>query len=184
MTDLPEPAVNPALAASSGVPARTASSPVPPVPLGQQDALLSTPDAPNPADTAASATMPTERSGGMLRKDQWFAGSCLMVALGLLLISGLRVSRWGQQSIELSKVAAAPDAYHVEINTATWVEFALLEGVGETLAKRIIADRTEHGPYQSIEDLLRVPGIGARKFAGMQRWLRCLPVVTAASERP
>lgn len=107
-----------------------------------------------------------------------------MVALGLLLISGLRVSRWGQQSIELSQVAAAPDAYHVEINTATWVEFALLEGVGETLAKRIIADRTEHGPYQSIEDLLRVPGIGARKFAGMQRWLRCLPVVTAASERP
>ena len=40
-----------------------------------------------------------------------------------------------------------------------------LEGIGEAKAKAIIAYREEHGPYQSIEDLLNVSGIGESLLA-------------------
>ena len=48
----------------------------------------------------------------------------------------------------------------VSINTATLEELMTLEGIGEAKAKSIIAYREEHGPYQAIEDLLNVSGIG------------------------
>lgn len=52
-------------------------------------------------------------------------------------------------------------AFRVEINSATWVEWMQLEGIGPALANRIVADRQVNGPFVSIEDLERVPGIGS-----------------------
>lgn len=56
----------------------------------------------------------------------------------------------------------APYVFRVDINTATWIEFAQLDGIGEKLAKRIIADRTENGSFNKVEDLRRVKGIGTK----------------------
>ena len=53
----------------------------------------------------------------------------------------------------------------VSINTATIEELMTLEGIGEAKAKSIIAYREEHGPYQAIEDLLNVSGIGESLLA-------------------
>lgn len=53
----------------------------------------------------------------------------------------------------------------VNINTATAKELQLLPGIGETLAQRIIAYRTENGPFRSIRDLQKVEGIGERKLS-------------------
>lgn len=53
----------------------------------------------------------------------------------------------------------------VSINTATLEELMTLEGIGEAKAKSIIAYREEHGPYQAIEDLLNVSGIGESLLA-------------------
>lgn len=36
-----------------------------------------------------------------------------------------------------------------------------LAGVGEAKAKAIVAYRDEHGPFQSVDELLEVKGIGA-----------------------
>jgi competence protein ComEA len=50
----------------------------------------------------------------------------------------------------------------VNINNADMETLASLKGVGPAKAAAIIADRDANGPFTSIEDLLRVKGIGER----------------------
>jgi competence protein ComEA len=48
----------------------------------------------------------------------------------------------------------------VNINTATKEELTSLRGIGEKRAQDIIDYRTKNGPFKSVDDLERVPGIG------------------------
>ena len=48
----------------------------------------------------------------------------------------------------------------VNVNTADLETLDKLSGIGPALAERIIAYREEHGPFQTVEDLLEVKGIG------------------------
>lgn len=48
----------------------------------------------------------------------------------------------------------------VDINTASEAELDGLPGIGPSKAKAIVAERTRHGPFRSVEDLKRVKGIG------------------------
>ena len=50
--------------------------------------------------------------------------------------------------------------FQVDVNEATWVEWIQLRGIGVTLAHRIVADREFNGPFESIDDVQRVEGIG------------------------
>ena len=43
-----------------------------------------------------------------------------------------------------------------------------LPGVGPVLAERIVAHREANGPFETVEDLLEVPGIGEAKLAAMR----------------
>lgn len=52
----------------------------------------------------------------------------------------------------------------VNINTAGAEELALLPRVGEKAAERIIAYRTEHGPFKKAADLMQVKGFGAKTY--------------------
>jgi competence protein ComEA len=56
----------------------------------------------------------------------------------------------------------------IDINAATAVELEALPGVGPVLAERIVAFRTERGPFRVVEDLLDVPGIGEAKLSQMR----------------
>lgn len=56
----------------------------------------------------------------------------------------------------------------VNINTATMEELMALPGVGEATARSIVEDRTNNGPFTSPEDIMRVSGIGEKKFARMR----------------
>jgi competence protein ComEA len=58
----------------------------------------------------------------------------------------------------------------VDVNQAAHRELALLPNVGSILAKRIVADRSEHGPYLSLEDLERVHGIGEKTLQHLSRY--------------
>ena len=48
----------------------------------------------------------------------------------------------------------------VDVNTADVDELDTLYGIGPALAQRIIDYREEHGPFNSLEELLEVKGIG------------------------
>ena len=56
----------------------------------------------------------------------------------------------------------------VNINTATVEELDELPGVGESTARAIIEDREKNGPFSSPEDLMRVSGIGEKKFERLE----------------
>ena len=60
-----------------------------------------------------------------------------------------------------------PDLSPLNVNIATAAELEKLPGIGEELAERIVAYRTEHGAFESVEQLLEVPGIGEGKLAAM-----------------
>jgi competence protein ComEA len=65
---------------------------------------------------------------------------------------------------------ASPPA--VDINRADAVALQALPGVGPTLAGRIVAYREAHGAFRKPDDLLRVPGIGAKRYTRLQRLIR------------
>ncbi len=57
-----------------------------------------------------------------------------------------------------------PNADLIDINTATLEQLDALPGIGPTTAQKIIDYRTEHGPFQRIEDIMDVSGIGPSTF--------------------
>ena len=56
----------------------------------------------------------------------------------------------------------------VSINRADVGTLESLPGVGPVLAQRIVDFREANGPFESVEDLLDVPGIGESKLAALQ----------------
>ena len=60
----------------------------------------------------------------------------------------------------------------VLVNRANAKEFEALDGIGPVLASRIVAYRKANGPFASIDDLLKVPGIGAGTLSKFKTKLR------------
>ncbi|MGW3043059.1 helix-hairpin-helix domain-containing protein [Kitasatospora sp. NPDC001159] len=56
----------------------------------------------------------------------------------------------------------------VSLNRATREQLDTLPGVGPTLAQRILAYRTSHGAFRTVDQLRQVSGIGARTFAELR----------------
>lgn len=53
----------------------------------------------------------------------------------------------------------------ININSASARELESLPRVGPVMAQRILSFRTDHGPFQSIDDLRQVKGIGEKTLA-------------------
>lgn len=52
----------------------------------------------------------------------------------------------------------------VQINTASKEQLEKITGIGSRKAESILKYREEHGPFQKIEDLLEIDGIGAKSL--------------------
>ncbi len=61
--------------------------------------------------------------------------------------------------------------YLVDLNTAGKEELVLLPEIGPVLAERIIEYRTSSGGFRSREELLRVKGIGEKKYSKILPYL-------------
>jgi competence ComEA-like helix-hairpin-helix protein len=89
------------------------------------------------------------------------------VALLLAALACVVFLQWG-----VSQGASMPVGWRVDPSSASQAELAMLPGVGPSLARAIIAERTARGPFQSIDDLTRVKGIGPARLAALRPWLR------------
>lgn len=106
------------------------------------------------------------------RSDQvvvWFLSVTLLLLLG---VHWVKLSRWGISPVELSSQQPREYYYSLDINTASWVEWAQLDGIGEKLARRIVADRDEHGLFRDPADVSRVKGIGPALMEKIRPFLR------------
>ncbi len=70
-----------------------------------------------------------------------------------------------------SPAIAKPRAI-ISINQASAKDFETLKGIGPVLAARIVAYRKANGPFASVDDLLKVPGIGPATLAKFKSKLR------------
>ena len=61
----------------------------------------------------------------------------------------------------------------IDLNIADADELALLLGIGEKLAQRIMAYRESQGPFETADDLANVSGIGLSKVRRLQQWVTC-----------
>jgi competence ComEA-like helix-hairpin-helix protein len=92
-------------------------------------------------------------------RSRLFVAGCLLAAAG--------AAFWLLRDVVRAPVATrAPveEARGVNINSATQEQLESVPGIGPALAGRIIAGR----PYESVDDLLRVSGIGERTLESMR----------------
>lgn len=59
----------------------------------------------------------------------------------------------------------------ININTATLPQLTQLNGIGESIAQKIIAYREEHGFFTKTEDILLVSGIGTNKYNAIKDYI-------------
>ncbi|MCM1578766.1 MAG: helix-hairpin-helix domain-containing protein [Ruminococcus sp.] len=64
------------------------------------------------------------------------------------------------------------DSGLVNINTASLEELESLYGIGEKLAAAIAEYRQEQ-PFETIEDIMKVKGIGEKKFENIKDMITC-----------
>ncbi len=103
----------------------------------------------------------------------------LMASL-LVMMASYWIYRGGHEGklIDIDRADPLQASYLVDINRADWPEMIQLPGLGETMARRIVSDRLQRGPFRSVEELDRVLGIGPRTMERLRPYLLPIPVDT------
>jgi len=109
------------------------------------------------------------------RADQAAAAGVVVMALAAMVGHWLYHGGHRGRMIEVDHVEPGAIAFTVDINEADWPELTVLPGIGETLAKRIVENRQQNGPFRDFDDLRRVPGIGPRTLDRLTPYLRPIP---------
>jgi len=59
----------------------------------------------------------------------------------------------------------------VNINTATSEELQQVPGIGPATAQKILQMRKSYGAFKSVDDLLAIRGLGAKRLEKMRKYL-------------
>ena len=74
-----------------------------------------------------------------------------------------------------------PPEKPVNLNTATSEELQLVPGIGPVTADKILKMRKSYGSFKSVDDLLAIRGLGAKRLEKMRKYLT---VGKATSPKP
>ena len=117
----------------------------------------------------------SERTTLWLRRaDQFLMGLLLIALLGLLVALRWKLSGGGRAEIEIASQQPREYFYAIDVNRASWVEWAQLDGIGEKLARRVVQEREQRGPFRSIDDVCRVRGLGPKLIEKLRPFLKCI----------
>jgi competence ComEA-like helix-hairpin-helix protein len=109
----------------------------------------------------------------------WGVAAVLLVSI--FLRWGWRAGWWAPQA---KVVKGPPSEYRIDLNQAGEAELALLPGIGEVKAARIVAYRKEHGPFRSAEDLLAVEGVSRSLLSRLLPYVRLGPGARGQGDVP
>ena len=125
------------------------------------------------SEPSSVASQVDEPSPFWLRRgDQLFVGVVVASIIALSVVNWIHLSGWGTQPVEIDRASSRQYEYKIDINSASWVEWAQLNRIGRTLARRIVEDREQNGPFANIDDLQRVKGIGPKTVEAIRPWLK------------
>ena len=99
----------------------------------------------------------------------FFLVTCCFLAI---LVHWIWTTVSGDSWIEIDHAPVNAPRFEVDVNHAEWPELTLLPRIGETLARRIVEHRDQHGPFQSVEQLEDVPGIGPKTVRRIRPYVR------------
>ena len=106
------------------------------------------------------------------RRDQWTI-ACLLLAAVLLLgarLGWMAFRGGGVRRFDELPQRAAP--MQLDLNTVGWPELSNLPGIGELLAREIVAYRQVHGPFRTLDELTQVRGIGDQRLREIRDFLK------------
>jgi competence protein ComEA len=120
------------------------------------------PKAPAPSESSLAATWPR----------------CVQVTVAVLLALGIGyvLGRTApgdsprRSQLDLAEIAEPPRA-RLELNRASRAELALVPGFGPSRAQSVDDYRRAHGPFATIDDLRKIPGIGPKTLEKVRPWL-------------
>jgi len=98
----------------------------------------------------------------------------IILAVALLFLNiGIFIGR-SQHDGEISvTVEKKPDEDgKININTASVSTLSLLPGISTSIGQRIVDHREKYGPYESIYDLLDIPGISENTLSKIKDNIR------------
>ena len=74
----------------------------------------------------------------------------------------------GSVNLEGNEIIKEDNKRGININSASLIELGSLPGIGQVLAQRIIEYRRIHGRFEDKKELMKVPGIGEKRFAEIE----------------
>ena len=131
-------------------------------------------DAEQSHDSAVTVLTSAAESGvvlGFRPKDRRVMTGLMSGLLLWLTVEWILVATRRPDDLLLQRGPDFQSHFRININNSIWVDWMQLEGIGPAMAQRIIADREMNGPFTSIDDVARVPGIGAVTLDQMRPWL-------------
>ncbi|NQT90325.1 MAG: helix-hairpin-helix domain-containing protein [Candidatus Omnitrophica bacterium] len=100
-----------------------------------------------------------------------FAVFCIVAVSYYAKSTGKRFEIAGAGETEAARVAIAGQRI-VDINTASRFQLTRLPGIGPNFAQRIIDYRRENGDFGLPEDIMKVKGIGPKKYEKIKDRIR------------
>lgn len=131
----------------------------------------------NPGPAAPTTGAPPRAPMDPLSGPGGTTGALALVVLAAVALASALVDgrAWRAGAVESGALAVAPGHGHeqqsggvrIDLNTADAGQLELLPRIGPALARRIVEDRARRGPFQTLDDLARVKGIGPRTIAAL-----------------
>lgn len=91
--------------------------------------------------------------------------------LSLLLCGGLGAQPLSAATpVQVDRQAEQPQA--IDLNKADLQQLQSLPGIGAAIAQRILDFRKANGPFERVEELLKVRGIGEKSLEKLRPYLR------------
>ena len=110
-----------------------------------------------------------QRAGGATRR-----ADLAVINLAAPVVDGMQVVvpvRGAAVSAGAGPSGAGAGSVRVSLSSATVDQLDALPGIGPVTAQKIVDYRTQHGPFRSIQDLMKVTGIGQKKFDSLQAYV-------------